>query len=437
MSINSTNPNPADQITALQTQITQLERELKAQRKVSKVLIDRIERSVNETGNSYTLFAHNIALQKSFERRTLELQQVNADLRDMIETARHAQLVAERSGQQTSKALDDLRATQAQLIQAEKMASLGLLVANVAHKINTPIGAIKSSGKNIADLLAHVINVTPKLFQSLDIPSRELFSKLIAHIKEPIKVHSTREERAITQETARKLEAAGISSAYSSARILVQLHAQEAYVSYLPLLQHEQIAFILDTAHSIALLVRSTCNINTAAEQVSRIISSLQVFSNMNNTDQRTLINVTDGLEAVLMSLQSQIEQTVTLVRNYEIIPELYCSPDELSQLWNHLIHNSLEAMNYAGTLTLTTRHVGEEVTVAINDTGCGIPKALLTRVFDPFFTTKPTGEGSGIGLDIVSKIVARHQGRIELQSEEGVGTTVTIYLPLKAIAAA
>ena len=108
----------------------------------------------------------------------------------------------------------------------------------------------------------------------------------------------------------------------------------------------------------------------------------------------------------------------------------MLCRPDELNQVWTNLIHNALQAMKFAGTLTIGIRRVGDEAVVSVGDTGCGIPESIRTKIFDAFFTTKPIGEGSGLGLDIARKIVAKHGGRIEVHSELGVGTTFSVYLP-------
>jgi signal transduction histidine kinase len=108
----------------------------------------------------------------------------------------------------------------------------------------------------------------------------------------------------------------------------------------------------------------------------------------------------------------------------------VFCYPDELNQVWTNLIHNALQAMNYQGTLTIDVTTQEQQVKISITDSGQGIPEEIKTKIFEPFFTTKPPGEGSGLGLDIVKKIIDKHQGKIEVESVPG-KTTFTFYLPM------
>jgi two-component system, NtrC family, sensor kinase len=117
-------------------------------------------------------------------------------------------------------------------------------------------------------------------------------------------------------------------------------------------------------------------------------------------------------------------------------VPPVTCLPDELNQVWTNLVHNALQAMDHKGTLTLGLRREGDEVAVSVGDSGCGIPEEIRARIFEPFFTTKPAGEGTGLGLDIVRKIVEKHRGRIEVESEVGRGSTFTVRLPIAGNAA-
>jgi signal transduction histidine kinase len=111
--------------------------------------------------------------------------------------------------------------------------------------------------------------------------------------------------------------------------------------------------------------------------------------------------------------------------------PRVLCYPGELNQVWTNLIHNALQAMDYKGILTITSRTQNGQVIISITDTGKGIPDEIKEKIFDPFFTTKRTGKGSGLGLDIVKKIVDKHQGRIHVESQPG-NTTFRVVLPIR-----
>jgi signal transduction histidine kinase/tetratricopeptide (TPR) repeat protein len=320
--------------------------------------------------------------------------------------------------------------SQAKMVQNEKMASLGQLVANVAHEINTPIGAVKSSGANIADALDDMLINIPRLYKILDDDQQLLFHNMISRTKEKTQVLTSREERKLVTETTQQLADLGIPEARHQADVLVQLRAHANPARHLPLLRHPDSEFILATANSVASVINSTANINTAVATVSKIVFALKAFSRVDNSGKFIATHLQSGLDTVLTIYYNQIIKGTTLVQNYEEIPALRCLPDELNQVWTNLISNALHAMQYQGTLTLGIRQEGNMAVVSVGDSGCGIPEAIRNRVFEPFFTTKPIGEGSGLGLDIAKKIVAKHKGRIDVQSEVGVGTVFSVHLP-------
>lgn len=358
------------------------------------------------------LFEKSQALDKSYQ----ELEQRSTALSESHKTI--------------EATLNDLRLTQNHLIQSEKMASLGQLVASVAHEINTPIGAVKSSGQNIAVALDRTLETLPVVLQILEQPFRDLFIQLIHHAKEANTLLTTREERSLRRELTKLLDEGGIEDAHHKADILIQLRAQSYLQDYFPLLRHPESDFIFGAAQNIASIINGTSNINSAVDRVSKIIFALKSFSRMNSTAEMTEAYLRDGIETILTIYQNQIKQGVELVCDYKEIGPLRCRPDELNQVWTNLIHNALQAMNYKGVLTINVYQEKENAVVSIGDTGCGIPLEIRQRIFEPFFTTKPQGEGSGLGLDITKKIVDKHQGWIEVDSVEGVGTTFRVYLP-------
>jgi signal transduction histidine kinase len=198
----------------------------------------------------------------------------------------------------------------------------------------------------------------------------------------------------------------------------------------LPLLRHPECNLIIDTAYSLGAITSNTANINTAVERVAKIVFALKSFSRMDHAGEVVVTDLRDSMEMVLTIYQNQIRQNTELVRRFENIPPIRCIPDELNQVWTNLIHNALQAMDHKGTLTIGISRIGDEAVVSVGDNGCGIPDDIRDRIFDAFFTTKPAGEGSGLGLDIVRKIVDKHHGRIEVESQVAVGTTFHVYLP-------
>ena len=343
------------------------------------------------------------------------------------------QIQAELARKDTELAQKEAEYTKEQLQQADKMASLGQLVASVTHEINTPIGAISSSGQSITEALGDVITQLPPLLQRLDSATSQLLVELLQQGNCPRTAMSSREERAVVKKVTEQLDAAGVEGARQKAGLLVQFNAHNDVTRYQPLLQHPESEHILEAARSLINALSNARNVNVAVERVTKMVKALKSFSHFNIGTEKIEANLTEVMDTVLTIYQGQTRVGVEVVRNYDSIPPLLCFPDELNQVWTNLIHNALQAMNHEGTLTISIRKEGDCAVVSVGDNGCGIPEEIRGKIFDVFFTTKPAGVGSGLGLDIVKKIIDKHQGRIDLQSEVGVGTTFTVTLPYSA----
>jgi signal transduction histidine kinase len=339
---------------------------------------------------------------------------------------------AESARAQAAQALAERNQAEAHLVHSEKMAALGQLIAGVAHEINTPIGAIKSSGRNISESIGSSLLALPKLLDELDESHRAAFAALVERASAPRPALSTREERATVREVTARLEALGFEHARHRAGLLVQLQAHEDLDAVLPLLRHASVDRVLETAHGVATITTNADNINTAVDRVAKIIFALKSFSRFGGVQVWTESDLAEGVETVLTIYQNQIKHGTELVRRFAPdVPPVRCLPDELNQVWTNLVHNALQAMDHKGTLTVELLRDGDHVAVRVGDTGCGIPEDIRARIFDAFFTTKPAGEGTGLGLDIVRKIVDKHHGRIDVDSEVGVGTIFTVRLPI------
>ncbi|MEO6171814.1 MAG: ATP-binding protein, partial [Arenimonas sp.] len=371
----------------------------------------------------------------AYQERDLEVFRSAAAYAAIALANADAFAAAENARAQAARALQELHQAESHLVHSEKMAALGQLIAGVAHEINTPIGAIKSSGRNISESLGDALLGLPRLLEALDAEHRRRFSALVARATRPRAMLSTREERAVVRELTTRLEALGFDQARHRAGLLVQLQVQDELEEVLPLLRHSACDLVLETAYGMATITSNAENINTAVDRVAKIIFALKSFSRSGGESYWSESDLRDGLETVLTIYQNQIKHGTELIRNYEDLPPVRCLPDELNQVWTNLVHNALQAMQHKGTLTIGLRRDGNWARVSVGDSGCGIPEAIRERIFDAFFTTKPAGEGTGLGLDIVRKIVEKHGGQIAVDSEVGRGTTFTVSLPIEGVA--
>lgn len=306
-------------------------------------------------------------VRKSF----LALEEANATLE---------QKVKERT-QELSVALEELKASQAQLVQSEKMASLGQMVAGVAHEINTPLGYIKSN-----------IEMTRDLFQETE---------------NLVTVYDSLVHLLVSEDVGEE-----------------ELNSQLAVVAELSSEFREN-----ETFHETKELFK---DIIYGLEQISELVVNLKDFSRL---DQARVADVSlnDCLDSVLVIGHNVIGNRIEIEKQYGDVPMVQCSPSHINQVFLNIVTNAAQAMDKAGTLYLRTRADKNNVYVEIQDTGKGIPADVIPKIFDPFFTTKPIGEGTGLGLSICYQIIEQHKGEIKVNSEVGKGTTFTISLPRQA----
>ncbi|MGB5593687.1 MAG: HAMP domain-containing sensor histidine kinase, partial [Crocosphaera sp.] len=177
-------------------------------------------------------------------------------------------------------------------------------------------------------------------------------------------------------------------------------------------------------------LRKSSETIKTATERAAKIVFALKSYARYDLGTEKMEGNLIHGIETVLTLYQNQIKKGVEVIKNYTELPLILCYHDQLTQVWTNLIHNALQAMNYQGTLTIDVKRDNDLVLVKITDSGKGISDKVMERIFEPFFTTKIAGEGTGLGLDIVQKIVKRHDGKITVNSLPG-ATTFTVSIPI------
>ena len=284
-----------------------------------------------------------------------------------------------------SEALQHLKESEAQLIQSEKMSSLGQMVAGVAHEINTPLAYVKNSLGTVADRLVDLGGAV------------EQCEKLLA-----------------------LLQAGGSADPQELSRQFAQASAAVTQ------LRQERVT------EELGNLVKDGLY---GAEQMAEIIGNLKDFSRLDRS-KVTSFNLNDGLNSALV-LAKHLLKSVTVDKRFGDITTVVCSPSQVNQVFLNLITNAVQALEAGrGKITLTTRTDGGGIAVEVADTGKGIPPEVLPKIFDPFFSTKEVGKGTGLGLSVSYKIVQQHGGRIDVQSQPGAGTRFTVWFPFKPPAA-
>jgi two-component system NtrC family sensor kinase len=276
-----------------------------------------------------------------------------------------------------SEALQHLKDSEAQLIQSEKMSSLGQMVAGVAHEINTPLAYVKNSLGTVADKL-------PTLDETL-----ANCEKLLALLQAGNDADGLSRQFGLVSGQLRQLKQQGVVK--------------------------ELTGLVKDGLYGTG--------------QMAEIVGNLKDFSRLDRS-KVTSFNLNDGLQSTLL-LAKHLLKSVSVNKMFGDIAPIVCSPSQINQVFLNLITNAAQAMgDRPGKIMLTTRNEGDGVVVEVEDDGGGIAPDVLPKIFDPFFSTKEIGKGTGLGLSISYKIVQQHGGRIEVESEVGTGTRFIVWLP-------
>jgi two-component system, NtrC family, sensor kinase len=346
---------------------------------------------------------------------------------------RDLQLQLQAQNDQLTQTITQLKATQTQLVLSEKMAVLGQLVASVAHEMNTPLGVIRASVNTTDEFLSRRFFQFPIVLNSLSPDLQALLLQMVNTALDAtpwILQTSSRDRRMARRSIERQLDALDIPSAIELADILVDIGIYQDITPFLGILQHPDVSHLIEAVYGFTSIYRSNQMSQSAVERASIVVQALRRYAYAGDPMEPVPTNLVDSIETLLTLYHNQMRNGVEVVRDYQPIPLVMCYADELQQLWNNLIQNALQAMSYRGKMTVSMRRVDDRVTIAIADSGHGIPAEIQGKIFEPFFTTKAMGEGNGLGLSIVQNIVDRHGGSVRVESQPG-NTKFTIELPI------
>ncbi|OEU71877.1 MAG: hypothetical protein BA864_11110, partial [Desulfuromonadales bacterium C00003093] len=278
--------------------------------------------------------------------------------------------------------LKQLKNTQAQIVQAEKMASVGQLAAGVAHEINNPTGFVSSNLKTLADYLNDINRLIKQ------------YRMLITELKD------NNAEDKITS---------------SIEKLLDQISGIEKEID---------LDFIMDDVMDLI----NDCREGT--KRIKKIVLDLKDFAHPGE-DKLQATDINKGIESTLNVVWNELKYKATVTKDYGKLPIVKCYPQQLNQVFMNIFVNAVQAIEKRGEIRISTRADNGSVEVRISDTGVGIPKENISKIFDPFFTTKEVGKGTGLGMNIAHNIIKKHNGTINVESEVGKGTTFRIRIPV------
>ena len=298
--------------------------------------------------------------------------QMAKSLKEAREKIEHNAAALKKQNEELEATMKQLKETENQLVQSEKMASLGQLTAGVAHEINNPVNFVMANVNPLRNDINDMLEVVKKY-------------------DEIIKKNNLEEKFSEIDKVKENLE----------------------YSTLLTEIQN---------------LLKG---IEEGGKRTADIVKGLRNFSRLDE-DEMKLANINDGIESTLLMLNNEFKNRVNVEKQYGLIPEIYCFPGKLNQVFMNILSNAGQAIEDSGHIFITTSHDEDNIFISIKDDGYGMTNETKNKMFDPFFTTKDVGKGTGLGLSISYGIIKDHNGEIKVHSEMEKGTEFIITLPLK-----
>lgn len=337
------------------------------------------------------------------------------------------ELVKQRTAR-LEESLTTLEQAQAKLVETEKMAILGQLTATIAHEINTPLGAIRSSASFLNNGLIARMGDASKFLKLLSPSDYAWYQDLVNNKKVSLQPPDGAEERKRRRNLSTRITEMGVADPGGIAEDIVFLVPPERDEELLAGVARG-LGPVIRRAAETAGLFQSSAIILESADRAAATVTALVDYAHSPDILHDRAIELSREFDTLLTLYYGISKQKVTIVREFQ--PGLMVQGDRerLNQVWVNLINNALQAMGYQGTLTLRARAVGALAEVSFINDGPSIPEDIRDKIFLPFFTTRKAGEGSGLGLDICRKIVEAHRGTLTL-TQEGPLTVFTVRIP-------
>jgi signal transduction histidine kinase len=328
-------------------------------------------------GNYIWVLSEGKVTERDQNGRALRMTGINRDITELklAEDKIKAQInQISQSNIELKKAYSKLEHTQSQLLQSEKMASIGQLAAGVAHEINNPVGYVNSNLSTLKRYASDIFTLLNK------------YESTVALVK-------------------------------GNQELLDDLHEFRKKIN-------------------LAYIQRNTMDLLTESleglDHVKTIVDDLRNFSHTASEETWKSADIQQILESSLNMVANELKSKCEIRKEYSPLPKVFCLPLRLNQVFINLLQNAAQSIKEHGVVTLRTGQTDNKVWIEISDTGQGIDEKNMNRIYDPFFTTKPIGRGTGLGLALSYGIVKKHMGKIDVHSEVGKGTTFRIWLPIK-----
>lgn len=314
-------------------------------------------------------------LAQAFNDMTIELRTSYEGLEEKI---RQRTSELNKTIGELEKAQADIKQAELQLLQSEKLASIGQLAAGVAHEINNPVGFIS----NNMEILQQYIQSYTKILAMMDSLKKEIEAGDI-------------EKTKVTLNEIKKFE-------------------KEVDLEYI--------------RKDVNGLMEQT---RRGLERINKIVTDLRTFAREDRGETAELVKIEEIIDSILSIVHSEVKYKADLTKEYGETPLIKCNVQRIGQVFINLLVNAAQAIEQRGTITIKTYTENNHVCIDVTDTGKGIAEENIKKIFDPFFTTKPVGQGTGLGLSVSYEIIKKHKGEIKVQSEVGKGSTFTVMIPI------